>query len=247
VTPHVFHLTLLGAIDLKGPDAKAAESVVVQPKHLALVAHLAVEAARVRSRRFSRRDHLVGLFWPELDQLHARTALRRVVYQLRAALGAEAIVSRGDEEIALEENIVRSDVLEFSEAVTKSQLARALELYCGELLPGFHLSGCGEFARWLDASRDHFRREAGASAWALAQRLEAEDELTMAGRKARQAVEFSWDDERMLRRALEMLGRLGDRSGALRLYDHFAQRMRSEYDAAPSPETTALADRLRAQ
>lgn len=100
---------------------------------------------------------------------------------------------------------------------------------------------------WLDARRDHLRREAGAAVWALAQRLESDAEFTGAGQIARRAVHFSWDDERMLRRALEMLERLGDRSGALRLYDEFARRMRTEYDASPSTETVALVQRLRGQ
>ena len=46
------------------------------------------------------------------------------------------------------------------------------------------------------------------------------------------------DDERVLRRALTMLDRLGDRAGALRTYDDFARRLRREFDADPSAETS---------
>lgn len=241
-----WHLTLLGGIDLRGPDAASAEAVLVQPKHVAVLAYLEVESSMATSRRFSRRDHLVGMFWPELDQAHARTALRRVIHQIRADLGAELLVSRGDEELAITSEMMRSDVRDYLEAIAKNQLAYALELYSGELMPGFHLAGCQEFERWLDGRRDHLRREAGASAWALARRLEDEDQFSKAGQVARRAVQYSWDDERMLRRALEMLERLGDRSGALRLYDEFTRWMRSEYDASPAPETVALAQRMRA-
>lgn len=245
MTEQLWSLTLLGGVDLSGPDPAAAESVLVQPKHVALLAHLAVEPLVTRGRRYSRRDHLVGLLWPELDQAHARTALRRVVHQIRGALGAGVLVSRGDEELSLAEEMVGSDVRDFVEAIAHNHLARALETYSGELMPGFHLSGCAEFERWLDSQREHFRREAGATAWALAKRLESEDELSMAGQVARRAVHFSWDDERMLRRALEMLERLGDRSGGLQLYAEFCRRLRSDFDALPAPETVALAERLR--
>lgn len=245
MTGQPWSLTLFGGLDLSGPDSAAAESVLVQPKHVALLAHLAVESVVTRGRRYSRRDYLVGLLWPELDQPHARTALRRVVHQVRAALGAEVLVSRGDEELSLPAEMVGSDVREFADEISKNHLARALELYSGELMRGFHLSGCAEFERWLDSQREHFRREAGATAWALAKRLESEDELSMAGQVARRAVHYSWDDERMLRRALEMLERLGDRSGGLQLYTEFCRRLRADFDAMPAPETVALADRLR--
>ena len=49
----------------------------------------------------------------------------------------------------------------------------------------------------------------------------------------------------MLRRALTMLDRLGDRAGALRVYDDFASRLRKEFDAEPSDETRTLIARIR--
>jgi DNA-binding SARP family transcriptional activator len=245
MTGQSWFLTLFGGLDLTGPNSAAAESVLVQPKHMALLAHLAVEPVVTRGRRYSRRDSLVGLLWPDLDQTHARTALRRVVHQIRGALGADVLLSRGDEDLSLTEEAVGSDARAFVEAIAHNHLARALEIYSGELMPGFHLSGCAEFERWLDIQREHFRREAGATAWALAKRLESDDELSMAGQVARRAVHYSWDDERMLRRAIEMLERLGDRSGGLRLYAEFSRRLRADFDATPAPETVALAERLR--
>jgi serine/threonine-protein kinase len=62
---------------------------------------------------------------------------------------------------------------------------------------------------------------------------------------ARIAARRTWTDERVLRRALIMLDRIGDRAGAISLFDAFARRLRSELDAAPSPETAALVARLR--
>ncbi len=86
MTDLAWRLVLLGRIDLTGSDAGAAERIIVQPKHLALLAYLALEA-RAESPAFRRRDELASLFWPELDQAHARASLRRVVHQTRAALG----------------------------------------------------------------------------------------------------------------------------------------------------------------
>jgi DNA-binding SARP family transcriptional activator len=241
-----WRLALFASIDLHGPDASAAQAILVQPKHVALLAFLEIESATSRQRRFARRDYLVGFLWPELDQAHARAALRRVIHQIRAAMGPEVMISRGDEELSINEAALGSDVRQFVGAVAGNQLSHALELYAGDLMPGFHLNACTEFEHWLDGRRDHLRREAGAAAWALAQRLESQRDLTEAGQIARRAVQYAWDDERMLRRALEMLDRLGDRGGALRLYKEFTRRLRTEFDAEPSQETQALAVRLRA-
>ena len=36
----------------------------------------------------------------------------------------------------------------------------ALELYRGELMPGFHLAGCAEFGSWLDGERSSVAQHA---------------------------------------------------------------------------------------
>jgi len=43
-----------------------------------------------------------------------------------------------------------------------------------------------------------------------------------------------------------MLDRLGDRAGAMSLYDEFTRRLRKELEIDPSPETVKLAESLRA-
>jgi DNA-binding SARP family transcriptional activator len=112
-------------------------------------------------------------------------------------------------------------------------------------LPGFHVDGCAEFERWLDGERQSLRERAGGTALALAQMFERDASFTVASKWARRAVRFSWDDERVLRHAMSLLERAGDRSGALRLYTEFATRLQKELGAEPSPETVELARRLR--
>ena len=79
----------------------------------------------------------------------------------------------------------------------------------------------------------------------MAERLEQDRRLTLAGKWARRAVHYAGTDERVLRRTMVMLDRLGDRAGALRLYEDFTRQLRRELEAEPSPESVALARGMR--
>ena len=74
-----------------------------------------------------------------------------------------------------------------------------------------------------------------------------DENFTTAVSSARRAVELSDGDERVLRELLELLDRLGDRSGAVRAYDEFVRRLADEFGAMPSPETVAVIDQIRAR
>ena len=236
-----FALVLFGGIALRGP-APALDRLLINAKAVGLLAYLALPAVG----RFVRRDALGGLLWPDLDQPRARTAVRKTLHAVRQAMGADAVISRGDEDVALSSAVVSCDAAAFSAAADSGLLLPALQLYRGELMPGFHLSDCWEFDRWLEEQRSAARERASAVAWALAQRLETDQQFSDAAGMARRSVRFSWSDERALRRAVAMLDRLGDRAGALRLFEEFARRLRMELDIEPSRETLDLASRLRA-
>lgn len=238
---HRIELFLLGGIELRGVDRGVADRLLAQAKLAALLAILALAP----EGRPQRRDRIVGLLWPDLDQPHARTALRKALHAIRSALGTEVVRTRGDEEVAVAMPPIWCDAAELARVADSGKMMRAIELYRGELMPGFHLPGCVEFERWLDEQRSVARERAAAAAWGLASSLEQDSRLTDAGRMARRAVRYSWDDERVLRRTITMLARIGDHAGALRLFEEFAARMRKELDADPSPETIALVEALR--
>ena len=87
-------LQLFGSLDLMDAGRDVAP-VLRRPKTLALLAYL----ASARPRGFHRRDALLALFWPDLDQAHARNALRQTVHTLRHVLGPEVVTGRGEEEL----------------------------------------------------------------------------------------------------------------------------------------------------
>ncbi|MHB1097161.1 MAG: AfsR/SARP family transcriptional regulator [Gemmatimonadaceae bacterium] len=238
VPPDGPRLLLLGALDLTG--VSDARSILTQPRRVALLAMLVLEGAR----GFVRRDRLAAIFWPEQDTANARAALRKAVHALRRALGDESVLARGDDELRVDPDRLWCDALAFDAAHQAGAHARALELYRGPLLDGFH-ADLAEFDRWLDTAREERREAAVGSAWALASRLEQEQDLTRAAHWARRVARLAGTDERRVRAAMGLLERAGSRADAVRIYDDFAAFLQREFEVAPATETQALAARLR--
>jgi serine/threonine-protein kinase len=239
--PGRLELRLLGEADLRRSDGPELTDVVRQPKRLAILAYLAVEGPG----RFHRRDSLLALFWPEMDDHHARASLRRTLHFLRTHLGDGALDARGDE-IAVSE-AVWSDVAALGEALDEGRLEAALDLYRGDLLAGFFVPTAPGFERWLDGERERLRRLASGAAWQLAEAREAAGDVVGAGTFGRRAAALAPDDEVALRRMLALFDRLGDRAAAVQVYDDFARRLKSELDLDPSPETRAMVADIRAR
>ena len=148
-------LRTLGALQLQGAAGNELRSVLAQPRRVAILLYFALATPR----GLHRRDKLLALFWPEQDEQHARNALSQAVHFLRRTLGADAILSRGDDEIGLNREIVSCDAVAFEAALDVGKAAEALELYRGPLLEGFHVSDAApEFGRWLDDERARLAR-----------------------------------------------------------------------------------------
>jgi serine/threonine-protein kinase len=237
----MINLRVLGTIDLRDGEGREVVAVLAQPKRLALLAYLATPAPAGHHRR----DTLLGLFWPDLDNEHARNALSKAIHFLREALGADVIVSRNTEELALDPARIWIDVRRFDEAVAEGRHEEALGLYRGDLLPALFVSDSAPFEHWLEEARHRLRARAIRAARVEAERHEREHNHTAAIDVARRGAELSHDDERTLRRLLQLLWRLGDRAGALALYERFARRLAEDLDAAPSAETSALIEQIR--
>jgi serine/threonine-protein kinase len=235
-------LFLLGGVELRGAS-DGADKLLAQSKAVALLAYLALSP----DRRFQRRDTLVGLLWPELDQARARADLRKTVHNIRGLLGADVLEARGDDELAIPSSVLWCDAVEFTAAADAGRLAQALELYRGDLMPGFFLRECVEFERWLESERAAAAERFVAASWAMAVTFEGQQNYTQAGRWARLAVRRAWNDERVLRRVLSMLDRIGDRAGAMKLFDEFTTRLSADLGVRPSRETMQLVEQIRAR
>jgi DNA-binding SARP family transcriptional activator len=233
-------LTVLGPTMLLGvPDAA---SLLGQPRPTSLLIYLSA----AHPGAFVRRDHLVTLFWPESGQEQARTNLRKLLHAVRRVLGEESIEGRGDEEVRLRPGIVECDLPVFEDDFRARRFARALErLDNTQPTDWIAVTGASTLEDWASATRIRVADMASAAAWSLAQISESGNALTDAGRWARRAFSFAPEDERRLRRVMELLARIGETAGALRLFDQFERHLHREFGARPAVESRALMERLR--
>lgn len=235
----MLHFRLFGQAELHTDDGRSLSAILAQPKRFALLAYLAA----ARPSGLHRRDSLLALFWPELDQERGRAALRQALYTLRRALGDEAIVTRGDGEVGINSGMLSCDVVMFRDRLLTDP-AGAAALYHGDLLNGFFITDAPEFERWLEEERWLLRRQAADAAWRVAERVR-ESDVDDAIRWAARAAALDPFNEEAVRRLMRLLASGGHRASALQMYNNFARLLERELDTAPSDETQALAALLR--
>lgn len=234
-------LHLLGSLGLWTADGREIDSILSQPRRAALLAYLAV----ARPRGFHRRDTLLALFWPEAESGRARNALNQALHRLRQALGEGVLVSRGDGDVGLNPAVFWCDAAAFEQALDRGDLGTALELYRGDLLPGFFVGDAREFESWLERERTHLRTRACEGALGLARQHETSGGLREAARWIRRALDLAPEDEATLRHLLRILDRIPERAAAVRAYEEFAGKLEREIGVQPSSETRSLAAEIR--
>lgn len=234
-------LRVLGEIGLRDENGAELDSLLRQPKRLALLAYLAAPSPGT----WHRRDMLLALFWPELDTSHARTSLRNAIYVLRQTLGDDVVRSRGDDEISIDPELLRTDLAAVWEALRTGKPDEALQGYGGDLLPGLFPPDSEGFQRWLDTERMRLKVSVSTASLARLAELESERKLPEALALARRLIEIQPDDETVVRRVISLHEAMGDRAGGLAVFESYRARLAQDFDAEPAPETVAVANRLR--
>jgi len=238
----MIRLRTFGGGDLTDPQGVELRPILAQPKRLVLLVYLALAGPS----RFRRRDTLVALFWPELDQAHARGALRQALTFLRRTLGDGVIATRGDEEIGVDASGLTCDAVEFASLCADGRAAEAMALYRGDFLDGVFISDAApELEQWMDGERARMRGLATQAAWGLAEARRGAGDQAGAAAWGRRAAAFLPNDEGELRRLVELLDGLGDRAGAVQVYEDFARRLATDLEIEPSSATQALLHRVR--
>lgn len=206
---------------------------------LALLAILAAAHGRPVPR-----DKVIALLWPESPTDRGRHQLSDTLYILRSALGKNVIHARGDD-LLLDTDAVESDVVEFDRRIDAGELEQAVELFCGTLLDGFHLSDSPEFEHWLDVERMRVEQRYAHALEELARRSEAAGDVAAALGWWRALATHDPHSGRVALGLMRALEATGDRAGALRHARHHADLLEQEFDAEPDSDVAAFAERLR--
>ncbi len=207
-------------------DGEEAAGDVLWRKHVALLVYLALSPHRTRSR-----EHLLGLLWPEKDEARARHSLNEAVRRLRAGLGSERIVSKGDA-ITLNGEALHVDALD----VQPSD---------GEFLDGLALHDAPAFEDWLAHERTRLRQRRLSALLESGEQALSSSDFLMAQEAAHKALAVDAEAEAAIRLQMRAAALRGDSSGALGTYRTFVRHLEQEYGEKPSRELRALAERIR--
>ena len=230
-------LFTLGGLALRSsvrPEAGALASV----HELAILARVAAAGERGLTRA-----KLVGCFWPERDERHARHSFSQALHQLRQQLAVDELLV-GTEMLHLNPAVVTSDVGDLQAALARRDADTAVALYTGPFLDGVFLNRADEFERWAESERQRLSsafvrclREAATSAAA------AGDGVGAAAWWRRAAAADPLDSELALG-LVRALAELGDRAGALREARLHETLVRTELREEPDARLAALVRRL---
>jgi predicted ATPase/DNA-binding SARP family transcriptional activator len=210
----------------------------------ALLAYLAVEADRPHAR-----STLAALFWPELPDDQALNNLSQALTRMRGAFGAA-----GNTLLHATRNTVQwcsgadVDVANFVRLASGNDardLERAVALYGGELLAGFHLAECEAFEEWLLLARERMLQLVLDALERLADSSLAASRYAHAADAARRQLDLDPWRERAYRQLMGALAAAGDRAAALAAYDRCRRVLLADLGVEPDAATTALAERIR--
>jgi len=185
------------------------------------------------------RDALAFLLWPDTSEGRARANLRRHLYDLRRALPAPFedtpwVLSQAG---TLQWNPAADywlDVADFERlSASPEHLARAVELYTGDLLPEV-------YADWVAVDRERLRNMVLSNLSQLVVQSRARGDNALAMAYAQRILVQDPLREDAVRELIALRYRAGDRAGALQAYQRFEQLLVEELGVSPMPETRAL-------
>lgn len=211
-------------------------------KSRALVYYLAANADPVT------REHLLTVFWSDLERSAALQTLRTTLHYLRKALGEALIVE--DERVGLAPE-VEVDTRRLTRALQQSSkgqeienLQEALDLYDGDFLADFSLPDTAEFEEWLTVQREYYRRQVINGLVRLSRHYESLNDLRRALEMLERALAINPLQEDLQRESIRLLYLSGDRPGAIRRYDQLRRMLDEELGVPPMAETRALYDAI---
>jgi len=202
------------------------------------------------------RETLATMFWPEFDQKHSLTNLRRNLFSLAKSL-PPGLLETDRERIGLRRvDWLQVDVEEFRKQLSNikahshlpnhvcpdclSLLEKAVASYKGNFLEGFNLKDCPEFDDWQFYQRESLRSEYASALEKLAAYYQSQCDWEKAIEYARSWVALDRLYEPAHRMLIVLYNQSSQRSLALRQYETLVDLLQNELGQAPEAETLSL-------
>src|SRR5579871_2352395 len=218
-------------------------------KTASLLAYLALYRARSHPR-----ETLIERFWPESGLEAARTNLSVALNALRRQLEppgvpAGAVIMADHQQVRLNPIAYTSDVEDFESLLKEAQAApqaerrmeasqRALNLYRGDLLPGY-------FEEWVLTERDRLREAYLLTLRQMIKETAEARHLDLALQFAQRLVQADPLREESYRHLMRLYAALGRPAEALARYEDLERLLQKELQTTPSSTTKELAEQLR--
>lgn len=240
--PKKLALNLLGHADIRLNGASIEGNF--QNKVLALLAYLAT------TNRPHTREHLIGIFWPDIAQDTVRSNMRGALYRLRLSLGNQDFLQTSRETVRLDPESFRLDVAEFlcpmDADISCEKMESRVGLYRGPFLEGMLLEGYPDFEDWLMQKREACHRQALALLKRLIALHEKNGDIGKALGHASRFLELEPWDEDAHRKMMSLLAQDGQQIAALAQYESCREALQDELGTSPEAQTTALFERIKA-
>src|SRR5947209_11356854 len=231
----------------------------------ALLLYLAVEGG------MHPRSKLAALLWPDSEPHAARTALRNALTLLRSRLATPDASASPHSHLLAEQDLLGLDPQAPFEldldvvqqayhqaqrlstfpsqeprAALVTQVQQALALVRGPFLEGFWLPEESGFDQWVQQQQQQWQVRLQLLFERLSALQESGGELQAARLTLTRWLALDPLAEEAYRRLMRVDLALGDASAALQVYATCRDRLAQELQVKPSPDTVALAERIRA-
>jgi predicted ATPase/DNA-binding SARP family transcriptional activator len=226
-------------------------------KALALLAYV------VMSGQPHDRETLLALLWPEFDTASARNNLRRELSLLKTSLDAELLIA---DRLQVRWNAQADcwlDVAAFQAqlaivkqhghasdalcAVCAAALTTAAQLCTDDFMAGFSLPDSPVFDEWQFFQREQLRQQLAPALQSLISWQCDVGAYGAALEHARRWLQLDGLHEPAQRELMRLYAWSGQHAAALRQYQECVRLLDAELGAAPEPETTALAEAIKAR
>lgn len=254
-------------LDLLGPpEVHLGDRLLTFPtrKTLALLIYLALESGQ------QPRELLAAVLWPESSTERSYASLRNTLSHLQAALrlsgeqalspylsiSHHALALNPDADIQLDMDSVerayslaradRSSRTTAKDTASLPVLVRAAARNRGDFLAGFSLGDAPGFDDWAVIQREAWRRRMGLILDRLSEIQFARGDFDATVETASSWIALDGLNEVAYRRMMRAHFAAGERGQALKAYDACRAILASELGVQPEPDTTALAELIRA-